>query len=252
MSSVASAKQLAGYKAVDEHVSSGMLVGLGTGSTAFFAVERIGQKLASGELKDIVGIPTSEKTKAQAESLKIPLCTLDDIERQLDVAIDGADSVALDLSLVKGGGGACHREKMTELCAKKFIVIVDDSKLCRELGPHFPLPVEITTFSHVNTIRQIMALPAVGGCSPVLRRGDSSNNKEEPGEPPALTDNGNYIVDLKFESSIKDASELAAQLKHLCGVVDHGLFVNMATQVIVATKDGTIRVAGADGEKPWW
>lgn len=115
-------KKQVGYKAVDDYVTSGMVVGLGTGSTAYFAVERVGEKLKSGELKDIVAIPTSVRTKEQAESLNIPLVSLDS-HSKLDVAIDGADEVDSDLNLVKGGGGALLREKMVEICADKFIVI---------------------------------------------------------------------------------------------------------------------------------
>lgn len=115
-------KKQVGYKAVDDYVKSGMVVGLGTGSTAYFAVERVGMKLASGELTDIVCIPTSVRTKEQAESLGIPLVTLDTHSR-LDVAIDGADEVDPDLNLVKGGGGALLREKMVEIVSDKFIVI---------------------------------------------------------------------------------------------------------------------------------
>lgn len=115
-------KKMVGYKAVDDYVKSGMVVGLGTGSTAYFAVERVGNLLKSGELKDIVCIPTSERTKEQAESLDIPLVTLD-THSKLDVAIDGADEVDPDLNLVKGGGGALLREKMVEVMADKFIVI---------------------------------------------------------------------------------------------------------------------------------
>ena len=115
-------KKLVGYKAVDDYVTSGMVIGLGTGSTAYFAVERVGQKLKSGELKDILAIPTSIRTKEQAESLGIPLVTLD-THSKLDVAIDGADEVDPDLNLVKGGGGALLREKMVEIMADKFICI---------------------------------------------------------------------------------------------------------------------------------
>ncbi len=115
-------KKMVGYKAVDDYVTSGMVVGLGTGSTAYFAVERVGEKLKSGELKDIIAIPTSIRTKEQAESLGIPLTTLD-THSKLDVAIDGADEVDPDLNLVKGGGGALFREKIVEICADKFIVI---------------------------------------------------------------------------------------------------------------------------------
>ena len=115
-------KQMVGYKAVDDYVESGMVVGLGTGSTAYFAVERLGEKLKSGELKDILAVPTSIRTKEQAEELGIPLVTLD-THSKLDVAIDGADDVDDDLCLTKGGGGALFREKIVEVCADKFIVI---------------------------------------------------------------------------------------------------------------------------------
>lgn len=122
-------KKMVGYKAVDDYVNSGMVVGLGTGSTAYFAVERVGELLKSGELKDIVCIPTSVRTKEQAESLDIPLVTLD-THSKLDVAIDGADEVDPDLNLVKGGGGALLREKMVEVCADKFIVIGEQLTFC--------------------------------------------------------------------------------------------------------------------------
>ena len=169
-------KKMVGYKAVDDYVKSGMKIGLGTGSTAAFAVERVGELLKSGELKDIIAIPTSVRTKEQAESLGIPLATLDSYS-ELDVAIDGADEVDPDLNLVKGGGGALLREKMVEVCADKFIVIVDESKLCDGLGPGFPLPVEITPFCHMHTLRKIAALPSVAGCNAVLRMGTSQSNK---------------------------------------------------------------------------
>merc|ERR1719367_194803 len=175
-------------------------IGLGTGSTAAFAVERVGEKLKSGELKDIIAIPTSIRTKEQAEALGIPLATLD-THADLDVAIDGADAVDPDLNLVKGGGGALFREKIVELCAKKFIVIVDESKLCDALGPSFPIPVEIVPFCHEHTMREISKLPALAGCTPMLRCGNVSNNKPD-GDKAAVTDNGNYIVDLEFTSSI--------------------------------------------------
>jgi ribose 5-phosphate isomerase A len=272
-------KKQVGYKAVDDYVKSGMVVGLGTGSTAYFAVERVGMKLKSGELTDIVCIPTSVRTKEQAESLGIPLVTLDTHSR-LDVAIDGADEVDPDLNLVKGGGGALLREKMVEIVSDKFIVIgtfsldwiqymtllnymkqrhyntvlyhlessyihvlslffflVDESKLTKALGPGFPIPVEITPFCHEHTMRTVAALPSCEGCKPVLRMGSSSSNKSD-GDNIAITDNGNYIVDLHFESGIKDARKMAADIKNVCGVVDHGLFCGMTTAVIIAGTDG--------------
>eukprot|EP00242_Pyramimonas_sp_CCMP2087_P011879 CAMPEP_0198205268 /NCGR_PEP_ID=MMETSP1445-20131203/8785_1 /TAXON_ID=36898 /ORGANISM="Pyramimonas sp., Strain CCMP2087" /LENGTH=294 /DNA_ID=CAMNT_0043877515 /DNA_START=70 /DNA_END=954 /DNA_ORIENTATION=+ len=230
-------KKMVGYKAVDDYVKSGMVVGLGTGSTAYFAVERLGMLLKSGELKDIVAIPTSVRTKEQAESLGIPLVTLD-THSKLDVAIDGADEVDPDLNLVKGGGGALLREKMVEIMADKFIVIVDESKLCKGLGPGFPLPVEITPFCHEHTLRLIGALPSLKGCKPVLRLGSAATGSKKDGEEIAVTDNGNYIVDLFFDTPIKDAPLAAKELKELCGVVEHGLFCGMSTAVIIAGSEG--------------
>jgi len=229
-------KKMVGYKAVDDYVKSSMVVGLGTGSTAYFAVERLGELLKSGELTDIVAIPTSERTKEQAESLGIPLVTLD-THSKLDVAIDGADEVDPNLNLVKGGGGALLREKMVEVCADKFIVIVDESKICDALGPGFPIPVEITPFCHEHTLRTVGALPSCAGCNPVLRLGSSSNNQVD-GEEIAVTDNGNYIVDLHFTEPIKDAPKMAMEIKGTVGVVDHGLFCGLTTAVIIAGSDG--------------
>jgi ribose 5-phosphate isomerase A len=234
---------------VDDHVRSGMVVGLGTGSTAYYAVERVGQKLKSGELKNIICIPTSERTKEQALCLGIPLVTLNE-QSALDVSIDGADDVDVNLFLVKGGGGALLREKMVEISSKKFICIVDESKLSKKLGPKFPLPVEITPFCHEHTIRKIESLPALKGGRGVLRRGNVGNNKRD-GEQIAITDNGNYIVDLYFDHPIANIAQAARELTNTVGVVEHGIFAEMTTAVIVAGKDG-IRVAGEGGEKPWW
>lgn len=229
-------KKMVGYKSVDDYVKSGMVVGLGTGSTAYYAVERLGQLLKDGTLEDIVAIPTSIRTKEQAEELGIPLVTLD-THSKLDVAIDGADEVDPDLNLVKGGGGALFREKIVEVCADKFIVIVDESKICDGLGPGFPLPVEIVPFCHEHTLRTVAALPSLAGCKPVLRMGSSTNNQND-GDEIAVTDNGNYIVDLHFEEPIKDAVKAGEELKNTVGVVEHGLFCGMTTAVIIAGADG--------------
>ena len=229
-------KRQVGYQAIDDYVTSGMKVGLGTGSTAAFAVERLGMLLKDGTLKDIIAVPTSVATKEQAEGLGIPLTTLDEFSR-LDVAIDGADEVDPDLNLVKGGGGALLREKMVEIVSDKFIVIVDESKLCDALGPGFPIPVEITPFCHEHTIRVVGALPTLKGCKPVLRMGTSQSNKPD-GDNIAVTDNGNYIVDLFFDKPITDSPAAASQLKNTCGVVDHGFFIGMTTAVIIAGSDG--------------
>ena len=222
-------KRQVGYRAVDDYVRSGMVVGLGTGSTAAYAVERVGHKLSSGELKDIVCIPTSVRTEEQARSLNVPLTILD-THSKLDVAIDGADEVDDALNLVKGRGGALLREKMVEVCAKQFIVIVDESKLVPGLGVSGAMPVEVTPFCWQHTLRQIAALPSVAGCRAEPRRtGDGQLY---------VTDNQNYIVDLYFDRPIADAHRAAAELLNTVGVVEHGLFLDMATVALVAGKDG--------------
>lgn len=231
-------KKATGYKAVDDYVRSGMVVGLGTGSTAYFAVERVGELLKSGALKDVVCIPTSERTREQAVSLDIPLVTLD-THPVLDVAIDGADEVDPLLNLVKGRGGALLREKMVEVSAKKFIVIVDDSKLVDGLGISGAMPVEVTPFCWEYNLRKIMALDSVKGCDAKLRM--------EKGKP-YITDNDNYIVDLYFDSPIKDPVKAAQEFSALVGVVEHGLFLGMSTAVIIASKDG-IEVKTAQSAK---
>lgn len=205
-------------------------MGLGTGSTAAFAVDRIGELLKSGDLKDIVGIPTSKRTEEQARELGIPLGVLDDYPK-LDMAIDGADEVDNALGLVKGRGGALLREKMVEMAADQFIVIVDDSKLVDGLGgSKLAMPVEVVQFCHKYLLEQVSQLPAVKGCTAKLRLNDDGS--------PYITDNSNYIVDLYFEEPMKDANAAAEQISSITGVVEHGLFLNMATSCIVATSDG--------------
>ena len=244
-------KKMVGFKAVDDYVRSGMAVGLGTGSTAYWAVERIGQKIKSGELTNLVCVPSSEKTKLQAESLGIPLVTLNEKSR-LDISIDGADDVDPYLNLVKGAGGSLLRDKMVYLpvVSEKFICIVDESKLSKGLGPGAPMPVEIATFCCEHTRRLIESLPSLKGCKAVLRRGDISNTKLD-GPEIAVTDNGNYIVDLFFTAPLADAALAAKELINTAGVLEHGIFIGMTHALIVAGKDG-VRVAGTNGEKPWW
>jgi ribose 5-phosphate isomerase A len=231
------AKQIAGYTAVDTYVQSGMVVGLGTGSTAAYAVERIGQKFITGEIQNIACIPTSVATGKQAWSLGIPVYTLIHFPH-IAVAIDGADAVDPNtLNLIKGGGGALLREKMVEVRAKKFICIVDHTKLCDQgLGPSFHLPVEITQWCADHTMRTIAKLPELAGCKYELRKDLRSSTRGVL----FVTDNGNYIVDLTFKQPIKDVPAAARAIKNIPGVVEHGLFVGMASHCIVANEDGTI------------
>lgn len=245
-------KKIVGCKAVDDYVRSDMVVGLGTGSTVTYSVERLGQLLAAGTLQNIICVPTSEATRLQASKLNIPLCTLNEKSR-LDVTIDGADCVDPSLNLIKGQGGALLREKLVETASNKFICIVDESKLGSGPGPKFPIPVEIIPFCHLHTLRILEALPSFRECGgrARLRTGHVGNNKCE-GENIAITDNGNYIADLYFEKPLLDMTRLAHELLSTVGVVEHGIFVGMASTVMVATRLQGVRVAGEGGEKPWW
>eukprot|EP00882_Tetradesmus_deserticola_P001132 GHRQ01001225.1.p1 GENE.GHRQ01001225.1~~GHRQ01001225.1.p1 ORF type:complete len:289 (+),score=119.73 GHRQ01001225.1:45-911(+) len=221
-------KQQAAWKAVD-YVKSGMVVGLGTGSTAAFAVDRIGQLMKEGTLKDIVGVPTSIRTYEQAKSLGIPLATLDE-QPKIDVAIDGADEVDPKLDVVKGRGGALLREKMVEMASAKFVCIVDDTKLVEGLGgSKLAMPVEIVQFCHKYTLNRLAALPEVAGCQAKLRM---------EGDKPYVTDNSNYIVDLYFETPIQDSQAASKAILALEGVVDHGLFLDMVDVCIIAGSNG--------------
>ncbi|XP_057960430.1 probable ribose-5-phosphate isomerase 3, chloroplastic [Malania oleifera] len=222
-------KKLAADEAVS-YVSSGMVLGLGTGSTAAFVVAKIGELLKSGQLTDIVGIPTSKRTEDQARSLGIPLSGLDDNPR-LDLAIDGADEVDPYLNLVKGRGGALLREKMVEAASEKFVVVADDSKLVQGLGGSgLAMPVEVVQFCWKYNLVKLQELFKEEGCEAKLRLGGDGK--------PYVTDNWNYIVDLYFKTPIRDAEAAAKEISAFEGVVEHGLFLNMATAVIIAGKDG--------------
>ncbi|KAJ0764771.1 putative ribose-5-phosphate isomerase [Helianthus annuus] len=222
-------KKLAADKAV-EYVKSGMVLGLGTGSTAAFVVAKIGELYASGELKDIVGVPTSKRTQEQAASLGIPLSVLDD-HPKLDLAIDGADEVDPDLNLVKGRGGALLREKMVEAASDKFVVVVDDSKLVSGLGGSgLAMPVEVVQFCWKYNLIRLQELFKQEGCDAKLRLDDNGK--------PYVTDNMNYIVDLYFKTPIKDAWAAGKEISAFEGVVEHGLFLDMTTACIIAGKDG--------------
>ncbi|EXB93249.1 putative ribose-5-phosphate isomerase [Morus notabilis] len=222
-------KKLAADKAV-EYVKSGMVLGLGTGSTAAFVVAKLGQLLSTGQLSDIVGIPTSKRTEEQARSLGIPLSVLDD-HPCLDLAIDGADEVDPDLNLVKGRGGALLREKMVEAASDKFVVVADETKLVEGLGGSgLAMPVEVVQFCWKYNLVRLQELFKEEGVDAKLRL--DSDGK------PYVTDNSNYIVDLYFKTPIKDAIAAGKEISALEGVVEHGLFLDMATAVIIAGTNG--------------
>ena len=202
----------------------GMVLGLGFGSTAAFATRRVGALLAAGELRDIVGVPCAEGTAALARELGIPLATLDEVSH-VDLTIDGADEVDPRLNLIKGGGGALLREKMVAQASRRVAIIVDESKLVPALGTGWALPVEVVAFGMGATARWIGGL----GAAVELRRG--------PDGAPFRTDQGNHILDCRF-GPIADPGALAAALAARAGIVEHGLFIGLATDVIVAGAEG--------------
>lgn len=218
-------KKQVGYAAADR-VQSGMVVGLGTGSTTAFAIQAIGERLQSGSLKDIKGIPTSFQAIVLARKYGIPLVGLDEVEG-IDVAIDGADEVDPNKNLIKGGGAAHTQEKIVDSLAKQFIVVVDASKIVDRLGSTFLLPVEVMPMAVVPVSRAIEAL----GGKPELRMGVRKAG-------PVVTDQGNLVIDVKFDS-IDNPAELEKTLNNIPGVLENGLFVNVADVILVGEiKDG--------------
>ena len=216
------AKQRAGFKAV-EFVREGMTVGLGTGSTAYWMVERLGERVRDEGLR-VRCVPTSRRTEEQARGLGIPLVTLGEV-LELDLAIDGADEIGPGLALVKGGGGALLREKLVAAAARRFVVVADASKRVETLG-RFPLPVEVVQFAWEVTARRVSG---VTGAEAVLRR--------DPAGEPYVTDNGNFILDCRC-GQIPDPARAERELKAIVGVVESGLFVGMADLALVATDEG--------------
>jgi ribose 5-phosphate isomerase A len=222
-------KQEVGRQAA-ARVQSNTVVGLGTGSTTAFAIQFIGDRLAKGEISNIKGVPTSFQASVLAKQYGIPLTTLDEVDG-IDIAIDGADEVDPAMNLVKGGGAAHTREKIVDGLAKEFIVVVDSSKLVDKLGTTFALPVEVLPLA-VTPVSK--ALEALGG-RPNLRMGIKKDG-------PVITDQGNMILDVKFES-IDDPTGLEKTINNIPGVLDNGLFVSLATEVLIGeVKDGQTSV----------
>jgi len=214
-------KQIAAERAA-EYIQDGMKVGLGTGSTAYYAICRLGERVRDG--LRIQAVATSEASDKLAREWGIPIVPFDEIGR-LDITIDGADEVDPDFNLVKGGGGALLREKIVAANSDKLIIVADGSKAVKRLG-RFPLPVEVVPFASEWTFSALEKL----GCRPAWRMN---------GEERYLTDNGNLIADCHM-GAIEHAAELNVHLNMLPGVVDNGLFVDMADTVILAKEDGTI------------
>jgi ribose 5-phosphate isomerase A len=211
----------AAAEAAARRVESGMVVGLGTGSTAIHAVAYLGRRLRDGELRDIRGVPTSYQSTMLAREVGIPLATLDEIER-IDLVIDGADEVAPDLTLIKGGGAAQTREKIIAALAVDFSVVVDEGKLVEKLGSRYPVPVEVLPFAQAPVARAIERL----GGRPTLRMGVKKAG-------PVVTDQGNLIFDVHF-ADIPDPARLERELKLIPGALENGLFVGLARRAFVA------------------
>lgn len=213
-------------KAAAARVKSDSIVGLGTGSTTAFAIEYIGDRLSKGELKNIVGVPTSFQAEVLAKKYGIPLTTLDAIDH-IDLAIDGADEVDPQKNLIKGGGAAHTREKVVDSLANEFVVVVDGGKLVDKLGSSFLLPVEVIPMAITPVTNSLKKL----GGKPELRMGIKKAG-------PVVTDQGNLVIDVKFDS-IDNPAELEKTINNLPGVLENGLFVGVADVVLVGEiKDG--------------
>ena len=213
-------KKLAGEKAV-EHIKDGMILGLGTGSTVKYTLEKLGELIKEGF--EIKGIPTSMHTKKLAKEYNIPLTTLNE-NPEIDLTIDGADEVDSKLNLIKGGGGALTREKIIAYHSKKEIIVIDDSKVVKALGIDFPLPVEVIKYGWTSTKK-------------VLEKFDCTVELRTIVGEPFITDNSNYILDCEFER-IEDPEQLEKDINNIPGVVENGLFIGLVDEVIVGSKQG--------------
>lgn len=214
-------KKIAGDKAA-EFVKDGMIVGLGTGSTAYHVVNAVGEMVKNG-LK-IKAVPTSKATEEQARALGIPLLTIDEVD-YIDIDIDGVDEIDPQFNAIKGGGGALYREKVVADISKEVIWVMDESKLVDAIGA-FPLAVEIAQYGYKQTMQKMTDF----GLKPVLRIRD---------EKPYITDNGNFIADLQLGAGF-DIDDVAKKLTGMVGVLEHGLFLNTCKKIVVGTDNGAI------------
>ncbi|MDR2866506.1 MAG: ribose-5-phosphate isomerase RpiA [Methanomassiliicoccaceae archaeon] len=218
-------KQLAAEYAVDNFVNDGMTVGLGTGSTAYYAIVRVGELVKRGfKLKCVA---TSVQTERIAKECGITVVDIDDVD-SIDVTIDGADEVDPNMQLIKGLGGALLREKIVAASSREEVIIIDDSKLVDALGTMSPLPVEVLMFGHRKTKKALEKQ----GCTAVLRIKDGRT---------FVTDGGNYIYDCRFER-IDNPFFIESRINVIPGVVDNGLFLNVATAVVISSADGSVRM----------
>ena len=217
-----SSKKNAGYKAA-EYVKDGMVLGLGTGSTTHYFIEKVGMRIRDEGI-NVLGIPTSFQSLLIAKKWNIPITTLE--EYDIDLSVDGADEVDCDFNLIKGGGAAHTKEKIVDYAADEFIVIVDESKCVENLG-EFPVPVEVLP----DASRMVMQALKDMGAEPEIRMAQRKDG-------PVITDNGNFIIDAKFDE-IESPAHLEIDLNSIPGVVENGIFSQMVDKVIVGTENGT-------------
>lgn len=213
-----------------EHVQDGMVLGLGTGSTVAHFLDLLGDYLVKGKLKDVVGVPTSNRTTHEAERAGIELIELGE-RSQIDLTVDGADEVSPDLDLIKGMGGALLREKMVAQSSDRVLIIADNSKLVDRLGTLSPLPLEVVDWGIVGHIRFIMS------------RGGEASIRTMHNSEPFHSDNGNLMLDCRFLDGIPEPGELEAELQARAGVVESGLFLNIAESVIVGMESGPQKIS---------
>jgi ribose 5-phosphate isomerase A len=216
-------RQRAAFHAVDTYIQSGMVVGLGEGRTAQFALERIAEHLENGVLEDIIGIPTSQRVEKEATRLGIPVTTLEDIPN-IDVTVDGADEVDPQLNLIKGGHGAMLREKIVAQASLREIIMIEENKMSPALGTNWAVPIEVLPFGWVT---HMDFLESLGGTPTLRTQRDGS---------PFYTDNGGFVIDCNF-GAIADIYTLDKDLNARVGILGHGLFINLATVVVVAGAD---------------
>lgn len=227
-------KRAAGFAAVDRYVKSGMKIGMGTGSTAVWAIRRIGQKLADGELADIVGVATSSQAELECQALGIALRSMNDpeIDGRLDLTIDGADEVDPKLRLVKGGGGALLIEKIVAYASDRFVVVADRSKLVEHLGLAFAVPLEVLPLARVPVLRALREIA-----------GDATVRLAERKMGSVVTDNGNILVDVRFLEPM-DPVAMEVELSRIPGVLGNGLFTRVVPTVLIGEADEEVTELG--------
>lgn len=224
-------KEKLARRAVDENVKSGMKIGLGTGSTAIYAIRYLGELLTAGTLRGILTVPTSSQTEFECHALGIPLCSLNDpvVNGELDVTIDGADEIDAQFRLTKGGGGALLIEKVVAHASRSVVIIAHESKVVEHLGITYPIPLEVHRVARVPVTRALERLGArVEVRMAVKKMG------------PVITDNGNIVLDILFDAP-RDVKELETELNSIPGILENGLFTRFAPVVYIGYDDGTVK-----------